>query len=213
MIDDSLIDMPSFKFPSHYVYWGEVNDHESIKSNVLPVIHNLLSNNKYENPFKACTMQTNISNGSNFLDDETLEKITVGHFKKMILETDCMNGKKPTDVIVSDYWFNMYEKDNFQEMHNHTNMPLVISGKRYDVMFSMIYILHDEESTPILFRLDDPRMPFYPIHSSIDFNTSDVDEIKEGTLLIFSSHLPHTVLPVKHPGRITIALNIACCFE
>jgi hypothetical protein len=205
--------MPSFKFPSHYVYWGDVEDHESIKSNVLPIIHNLLSKNKYENPYKACNMQTNVSDVSNFLDDETLEKITVGHYKKMILETDCMNDKKPTNVIVTDYWFNMYEKGDFQEMHTHTHMPLVMDGKRYDTMFSLIYILHDEESSPILFRLDDPRMPFTPIHSSIDFNTSDVGEIKEGTLLIFSSHLPHTVLPVKQPGRITIAFNIACCFE
>ena len=98
-------------------------------------------------------------------------------------------------------------------MHNHNNLPKVIDGKRYDDIFSMIYILHDEESSPVIFRMDDTEIPFYPMKRTVDFNTSRVDEIKEGTILIFSSHLNHSVIPVKHSGRTTIAFNIVCSFE
>jgi hypothetical protein len=98
-------------------------------------------------------------------------------------------------------------------MHNHNNVPKVIDGKRYDDIFSMIYILHEEESTPVLFRVDDIEIPFYPMKRTVEFQTSMVDEIKEGTILIFSSHLKHTVIPVKKSGRTTIAFNVMCSFE
>jgi len=205
--------MPHFKFPSHCVYWIQLKDHENIKSNVLPIINSLISENKYTNPFKTCTMKTNISNMSDFLDYETKDKIVSENLIKMISETNCFPEKCPTNAVITDYWFNIYEKGDFQEMHNHNNVPKVMNGKRYDDIFSVIYILHEEEPTPVLFRVDNIELPFYPMKRKVDFETSRVDEIKEGTVIIFSSHLNHTVLPVKKSGRTTIAFNVSCSFE
>ena len=205
--------MPHFKFPCHYVHWGQVKDHDNIKSKLLPIIHNLISKNNFVNPFKACSVKTNIDKKVDFLDNETMDKIVTENLLKMISDTNCFPEKKPTETLITQYWFNVYEKGDFQEMHNHNNLPKVIDGKRYDDIFSMIYILHDEESSPVIFRMDDTEIPFYPMKRTVDFNTSRVDEIKEGTILIFSSHLNHSVIPVKHSGRTTIAFNIVCSFE
>jgi predicted 2-oxoglutarate/Fe(II)-dependent dioxygenase YbiX len=158
-------------------------------------------------------VKTNISKQKDFLDNETMDKIVTENLLKMISETNCFPRKKPTETLITQYWFNVYEKGDFQEMHQHNNVPEVTNGKRYDDIFSMIYILHDEESSPVIFRMDDIEIPFYPMKHTVDFNTSMVDEIKEGTILIFSSHLKHTVIPVKQSGRTTIAFNVMCSFE
>tara|TARA_B110000483_G_C17957958_1_gene450869 strand:+ start:251 stop:727 length:477 start_codon:yes stop_codon:yes gene_type:complete len=158
-------------------------------------------------------VNTNIDKMVDFLDNETMDKIVTENLLKMISETNCFPEKKPTETLITQYWFNVYEKGDFQEMHQHNNLPRVIDGKRYDDIFSMIYILHEEESTPVLFRVDDIEIPFYPMKRTVEFQTSRVDEIKEGTILIFSSHLKHTVIPVKQSGRTTIAFNVMCSFE
>ena len=206
--------MTHIKFPSHYLYWTQVKDHENIKSKLVPIIHNLITDNNYDNPFKKdCTMTTNFLEKTDFLDNEMKDKIIWKCLQEMVSETNCFTFLKTTNAKITEYWFNVYEKGDFQEMHNHNTVPKVVDGKRYDDIFSVIYILHEEESTPVLFRLDNTEIPFYPMKHIINFETSRVDEIKEGTILIFSSHLNHTVFPVKQSGRTTIAFNIVCSFE
>ena len=206
--------MPHFKFPCHYVHWGQVKDHENIKSKLLPIINSLISENKYTNPFKACSMKTNISKMTDFIDNEMKDKIVSENLIKMISETNCFPEKIPTETLITEYWFNVYEKGNYQEMHHHQALPVVRNGKRYDHTFSMVYILNsDEEENSTVFKLTDTNIPYFPMLKQCEFNTGVVKEIKEGTLLIFSNQLNHFVLPAKTNGRITIAFNVVCCFE
>ena len=206
--------MPHFKFPSHYIHWGQVKDHENIKSKLLPIINSLISDNNYKNPFEACSMTTNFSKKTDFIDDEMKHKILGTHLDEMILETNCFPHIKVSEFLITDYWFNVYEKGDFQEMHRHRGVPLVVGEKRYDSTLSIIYILNsDEEENSTVFKIDNADIPFYPMLKECEFKTSIVKEIKEGTLMIFSNELGHYVLPVKQPGRITIAFNVACRFE
>ena len=205
--------MPHIKFPCHYVHWGQVKDHENIKSKLLPIINSLISKNKYTNPFKACTMTTNFSKMSDFMDRETMDKIIGTHLEEMVSETNCFPILKPLDAIVTEYWFNVYQKGDFQEMHNHRCLPLLKNGKRYDNIFSIVYILNSEEDNSTIFKLMGTDTPYFPMMKDCDFYTGGIEEIKEGTLLIFSSQLNHFVRPIEKSGRITIAFNVACCFE
>jgi hypothetical protein len=206
--------MPHFKFPSHYVYWGQVKDHENIKSKLLPIINSLISDNNYENPFGGCSMTTNFSKKTDFLDNEMKDKILGKHLNEMILETNCFNAIKVSEFVITNYWFNVYKKGDFQEMHRHRSLPSSIDGQRFDSIFSIIYILNsDEEENSTAFKIDNTEIPFFPLMRDCEFRTGMVKEIKEGTLMIFSNELSHYVLPVKHPGRITIAFNVACRFE
>jgi len=207
--------MPHFRFPCHYVHWTQVKDHENIKSKLLPKIDSILSENNFDNPFNEnCTMVTSMSKQIDFIDRETMHKILGTHLEEMIFETNCFPHIKVSNIIVTEYWFNVYQKGDFQEMHNHTGVPEVKDGKRYDHTFSMIYILNSEEKdNSILFKSFDQNIPYFPAASVCEFGTGSVEEIKEGTLLIFSNELNHFLLPVKHSGRVTIAFNVACCFD
>ena len=211
---DVILRMPHFKFPSHYLYWTQVKDHENIKSKLLPIIRNLISSNNYDNPFmNSCNMTTNISNMSDFLDNEMKEQIIGKYLEEMILETGCFPNRKPVDAIIENYWFNVYEKGDNQEMHQHLALPSSINGYTYEVVFSLVYILNSEEENSILFKLPEPFIPFFPVLELCQFDTGSVKEIKEGTLLIFSNQLSHAVLPIKKSGRTTIAFNVSCRFE
>tara|TARA_R110001606_G_scaffold369627_1_gene525775 strand:- start:68 stop:691 length:624 start_codon:yes stop_codon:yes gene_type:complete len=207
--------MPNVKFPSHYVYWTQVKDHENIKSKLLPIIHNLISNNNYDNPFKQnCNMTTNFSEKTDFLDNEMKEKIIWACLREMILETNCFPSIKPSDAIIKDYWFNVYKKGDFQEMHQHVALPHIMNGKMYHDTLSVVYILNsEEEDNSTIFKLTGTNIPYVPMLQECEFDTGSVKEIKEGTLLIFSNQLNHSVRPIKKSGRITIAFNISCAFK
>ena len=207
--------MPHIKFPSHYLYWTQVKEHENIKSKLLPIIHNLISKNNYDNPFKQnCTMTTNFSKKIDFLDNEMKEKIIWACLSEMILETNCFPSIKPVDFIIKNYWFNLYEKGDFQEMHDHLALPEIINGKMYHDTLSVVYILNsEEEDNSTVFKLTGTTIPYVPMLQECKFDTGVVKEIKEGTLLIFSNQLNHYVRPIKKSGRITIAFNISCAFK
>jgi hypothetical protein len=212
---DVIVGMPHIKFPCHCVYWTQVKDHENIKSKLVPIIHNLITENNYDNPFKKdCTMTTNFSEKTDFLDNEMKEKIIWKCLGEMISETNCFTFLKTSDAIIKNYWFNVYEKGDFQEMHQHRDLPSIIDGKRYDTTFSIIYILNsEEEDNSTIFKLTGTTIPYIPMLQECEFDTGSIKEIKEGTLLIFSNQLNHFVRPIKKSGRITIAFNVACCFE
>ena len=211
---DVIVRMPNVKFPSHYVYWTQVKDHENIKSKLLPIINSLISENKYTNPFKLCTMKTNFSEQTDFLDNEMKEKIIWECLREMILETNCFPSIKPSDAIINDYWFNVYEKGDFQEMHQHVALPYIMNGKTYHGTLSVVYILNsEEEDNSTVFKLAGTNIPYVPMLQECEFDTGSVKEIKEGTLLIFSNQLNHFVRPIKKSGRITIAFNISCAFK
>ncbi len=147
------------------------------------------------------------------MDRETMDKIIGTHLEEMVSETNCFPILKPLDAIVTEYWFNVYQKGDFQEMHNHRCLPLLKNGKRYDNIFSIVYILNSEEDNSTIFKLMGTDTPYFPMMKDCDFYTGGIEEIKEGTLLIFSSQLNHFVRPIEKSGRITIAFNVACCFE
>ena len=87
-------------------------------------------------------------------------------------------------------------------------------GKYYKSSFSLIYILKDDNeknSTGFLQNKPEYGSVYTTIEQNV-FSTADVSDIKEGSVLVFPSSLCHCVEPVKVPGRITIAINVASCF-
>jgi hypothetical protein len=209
--------MPSYKFPSEIVYWTRVNDHENIKPGLLQKINEIQTNEKLENPF-SCKMTTNfgklekgISSVHNFLDGENIQKIILEPFKNFLRDTDVFQ-IKPTGYNVYQYWFNQYSKGDFQELHDHC-----VSNFEEDSypLLSGIYILKSEEkSNNTTFEIKNKKgIPFHPTINRMEFDTSDIDDIKEGTVLIFSSTLSHKVKPIEKEGRITIAFNLSCKFN
>jgi|SRR5210317_189543 hypothetical protein len=199
--------MPHFEFPSHCIFWTKVDNHEEIKSKYLSKIKSLdESNHNF-----ACNVKSNIKNHVKFLDEDDYNKLVWNPIDRMIEESggDLYLGES----FIQSYWYNKYDVNDFQEKHEHSAYPIEINDKLYHPSLSIIYILNDENKNASTLFVDKNPVPFGPSLKFASFDTSKVKEIKEGTVIIFSSRLEHMVKPIKVGGRITIAFNIFSSFS
>ena len=219
--------MSSFIFSPQYIYWDNVKDHESIKEKLLPIIYKIRKNELSDNhnPFELCTLVSSLYNKdnektytiNNFLQEPyVVDKVVWNTLDKCLkhLREKCMiEVPVPQSSIISEAWFNMYNKGDHQEMHDHINVPVKHNNRMYYTTYSIIYILKDEsEQSSVVFRecLNKDLMGYKQVEV---FDTSKVPDIKEGTVLIFPSSLHHVVKPVLKSGRITIAYNIRSTWD
>ena len=209
--------MPLYQFPSEIVYWTRVKEHESIKSKLLQKIDEIQATEKLNNPFD-CTMTTNfgklkrdVSTIHNFLDQECIQKMFVQPFKEFLNDTNVFQ-IKPKNFTIYQYWFNKYNKGDFQEAHDHCVSNF--EDNSYPTLSGIYILKSDDEPNSTTFEIKDKKgIPFHPTKTKMVFDTSNVDDIKEGTLILFSSTLSHMVKPIQTSGRVTIAFNIACTFD
>lgn len=209
-------------FPSEFVYWDDVENHEDIKNQLLPKILQK-SEERKNNPFEACKFNTSLNRNNktayienDFLRSEDILKTVIfKNIEKMMIKyTKLYNYNiNIKSSIVSGCWWNVYDEGDFQEEHSHWEPPINIENMTFYPTFSFIYILHDEnEKSSIIFRKD-PPLPLRKPFEECGFSTSNVKEIREGTILIFPYNLRHLVKPCVKPGRVTIAYNICSNFD
>src|SRR6056300_344181 len=199
--------MPCFKFPNKCVFWTGIDDHERLKSELIPTILDIMKNGCLENPFKKCRMKTTITQNYNLLNQEQMEKVIFEPIMKMISEVEDYRKIDINNIAVSTQWLNIYERGDFQELHDHLvngkQQTIITNGKTFEEIFSIVYILHDKSiRNPLVFR-----------ESEVVFDTSKEESIKEGCVIIFPSSLKHEVKPIEIPGRITFAFNVAYTFQ
>lgn len=115
-------------------------------------------------------------------------------------------GKYESDLIVTDYWFNMCQKDGWQHLHDHCNAA-----------FSGTYYINFSEFSHSKFHVANPHVQmssFEPIlvlekTTSTDWN-NDTMEInhEEGDLVLFPSWLRHGYPANKEAGRVSLSFNV-----
>jgi len=205
--------MPLFQFPAHVVFWKTVDDHDKIKAKYLPIIRKNEEKTKNNKPFTACNFNTSIFTGTNFLDPndkDFFQKVVWNPISDFMSEVEkkCGFTINVVSSFVHNYWYNVYDVGDFQEQHDHAYMTENVKGENYHPAFCLIYILHDENHDNKTVFVSENNVPFRPIFVQERFDTSDIKDIKEGTVLIFSPHLAHLVKPVNFAGRTTIAFNV-----
>jgi hypothetical protein len=209
--------MGIFYFPCNFVYWKKVENHNKIKEILVPKIERLKIIHK--NNKKGLTNAS-----TNYGIDETLlltnEENMIKHVVWDPLDTviNELNSRSNTESIkvhesvIGNSWYTYYELGGTFKYHTHIGNGIFKDGKYYKPTFSMIYILKDENNcntTEFMETTHDNISTSSDVQTI--FETSAIEDIKEGTVLIFPSSLYHTVNPVKIPGRITIAINIFSC--
>lgn len=199
--------MPFHHFPAHFVYWTQIPQHKEIRDMYLPKIEELKEKIKDNKPFGSCKFGTSFSTDMNkFLYDPMLvENLVMKPITNMLNEIDSLDINA---LKIADAWFNTYDLHEFQELHDHNGYPM----DDLHPCFSLVYILNNPSNTnDTVYRMK--NLPFRPHHSMYEFDTSEVDTIHEGTLIITSASLPHLVKPCKAPGRITFAYNVYAAFN
>jgi len=104
---------------------------------------------------------------------------------------------------LSEGWFNVYEKEDYQEFHSHPGYT-----------FSAIYYLKVEEDVnqrpATIFK--HPYEDMRPLKGTINLNHLSYQKAimrpENNSLLIFRSYLQHYVEKNKNNTRITLAYNV-----
>ena len=208
--------MSFYHFPSEFVYWDKVENHEEIKNEFLPKILED-SKKKKNNPFNNCKFNTNFTYvgepDPNVMNKKIYDVISF-HLEKMIAEYEKFKAIDfcAQKLMIVKGWWNVYDEGEFQEEHSHGGSPVYSDNTYFHPSFSAVYILHDDnEKSSIVFRKDGP-LPFKRPYEEESFKTEKIKEIKEGTILIFPYNLRHLVKPCIKPGRVTLSYNILSGF-
>lgn len=115
-------------------------------------------------------------------------------------------GKYETDLMITDYWFNMSQKGGYQHLHDHCNAAL--SGTYYinfnDALHSKFHVANPHIQTtsfePLLILEKKNQTPWNEDAVPIDHN--------EGDLVLFPSWLRHGYPENNEGGRVSMSFNV-----
>ena len=210
--------MSFYHFPSHFVYWMQVSEHNKIKDKLVPIIEQI--NSRVRNIPFVCSEVISSFNCpekeiNNFLKEEWIEESLVWKpIFQMLQKVESLEGMRninPKKLIISQAWYNIYDEKVYQEMHDHDGNIITHNNIQFHPFLSIVYILNNpNEKNDTVFRINES--PCWPRKNIINFDTSTEPSIHEGTVIIFPSDLPHMVKPSANTGRITIAYNVNAQF-
>ena len=211
-------------FPANFVYWESIGNHDKIK----PVLINKILNNdkKCENNNTGLEnahtsynySQTKIGN-QHFTPPEFYTDLVWNPVKNLIKKLSSLKMINEVDIsslVIDNDWYTKYDDNGSMVLHAHINQqPTYYNNKLHKSFVSLIYILHDENVRNSTRFKALPGSPPLSTGSQKEliYDTSCNSEIKEGVVMVFPSSLLHEVVPVKIPGRITIAINVMCNFH
>jgi hypothetical protein len=187
-------------FPSQFVYYTKVQNHSQLKERYLSKILEDLEQNKFlyesSKTWKCDVVSSFFGNktknlkmfGDDFCDAVVWEPLKL--LKEELHQTIPMYDF-PKKFMLSEIWYNAYEKDYFQEYHKHGQSN-----------FSGIYLIDLHETNKTVFMQDD--LPSIITDKYFLYNT---EHIKEGNVIIFPSNLQHCVNSCEN-NRVTVSFNI-----
>jgi hypothetical protein len=184
-----------YNFNTDFVYYDIIKNHSKYKDYFYSEI---ISQNKpkpnaeYYHKYKCTTSYYDVINGKSdgiyYL--EFAKQVIYPHLDILF---STMNLKLPTLSEITSIWYCNYDDGGYHSMHIHQCSN--ISG---------IYLLHLEGKNTTVFYNHNMNRIFHEEMST--------ENLPEGTLFMFPSHLQHEVLP-SDGKKIAIAFNINCHFN
>jgi len=198
-------------FPSPFVFWAKIDDHEKIKENILPkIVEDIEKNGEAyvrDSDWKCDNICSFHSYGENS-----------GEINQKLMQNDClvssiwdsynsMLGTLKSENKIDDYdhemftscelydiWYSKYNVGNYLDVHEHS--PFEFSG---------IYILDDSEYSNTYF-FDHSSM--FKLGGKHTFGQKESEHfgIGEGNMLIFPGALPYHV-PIVKTEKTTVSFN------
>ena len=209
--------MGIFYFPSNFVYWRKVPNHEIFKKRILEYIKNnpdeyssnvLINNGKTNHGSSTCnSFLMNWKEFVNFVIWDTL--------KEAIIEIDSRKNTPTTNITCSRIltsWCIKYDKDSSVALHNHQSSGrecFIIDNKKWFKTFTILYIINDpnEKSSTEFVQTNSHGVSSH-LEQQLYFRTSTCKNIGEGTVFAFPSNLDHQALSISKPGRVIFSCDI-----
>jgi hypothetical protein len=200
-------------FPTKFVYWEKISDHQKIKEKYLKYINDDIEKNGYLY-HKQIKERWHCKCISSFFSQEGFfPEIKKEEFHNLIVWNPMDNMLKemkkifnipvPKQSRILKMWFNYYEPGEWQEIHEHSNNNLPTAST-----YSGIYLMDLNEDNPTIF-LDKHPIKCWAGTSVV--HTFTTENIEEGSVIIFPSELLHYVNPCLNK-RITISFYIDSTF-
>jgi uncharacterized protein (TIGR02466 family) len=150
----------------------------------------------------SCDVYTTISNNCRLHEKEGFSELVEHiHAETQKFADFLAISQEPNRLRISDCWVNIYGRGHSQEIHAHANN--IVSG--------VYYVTAPECASPIMFHSPDCDLMLAPAYTELnDYNNAAVGfEPKAGTMVIFRSHVKHSVkTSVIDEERISIAFNL-----
>ena len=168
---------------------SEINDVRKVTPNGLP--------NSW-----SCEVYTTISNNCRLHERPGF----AGLVRHIEVETkkfaDLLAIEQSSELLrIADCWVNIYGRGHSQEIHAHAN----------NILSGVYFVTAPAGASPIMFHSPDCDLMLAPKFSELnDYNNAAVGfEPQPGTMLIFRSHLKHSVKASQiDDERISIAFNL-----
>lgn len=145
----------------------------------------------------------NSFNTYNIYKDKNFEKIN-NFITSAVYNYIRQIGHKQLDLKKTQAWYNIYNKQSFQEWHNHN----------FALASCIYYLKSDENSSKTLFKNplpDNPNQPDLDLNNMYTWEHYKVNP-QEGDLVIFPSSLDHCVeMHMSDITRISLAYNFYTC--
>ncbi len=208
--------MGIFYFPCNFVYWRKLEKHKIYKNIITNFVykniqrftdHKVLSNGLTTILSRELNNQFKLDNKELFNDVvwNTLDDVVT------ILNTRENTLKLPiTKSVIHGLWISVYDTNATVSSHEHiSNDVLIQDGVKYKTSFTLVYVVKDpnEKNTTVFTEPYILAKSAYGMRET-DLDTSLVDDIGEGTVMIFPSSLHHRVDLMKKPGRIIMSVSI-----
>lgn len=202
-----------YTFAPDFVYWRQVVDHKKLKEELYPKI--MESEDSLYRPWDSCNAKSSMSKkdlNEKVFTREVLKKILWEPFDEFMSEFSS-SYKLPLGVPSNskvDSWYNLYYDNDYQESHNHVQPSYTYGANEYHTLYAAIYILHQTGPSKTVFRKTS-NTPGTWTGDTVSYDTSKIENIKEGSIIIFPTYLDHYVLPATG-NRITLSFNISSTF-
>lgn len=206
-------------FPCQFVYWRKIKNHENFKQRLLKCINDRSSAFGKHDLIEGSGATSHVHPSKLKSDDlhytlmkenpDIIQEIVWNSLDELILELNSRENHKKVDIIdsnIDNSWISVYDQNSTVSCHCHYNHP--ISGGEIP-SFVVVYILNDanDYNTTEFLLLNGQAPPLSNV-SDYRFKTADVNEIREGVVMIFPSNLYHQVNSVKKKGRVVYTFNI-----
>lgn len=217
--------MGIFCFPTNFVYWTNIEKHEIFKEKLMKDISNNLCSlreysyvyngkSTYKDPNffpQECDAESKMILNSH---PDMIKEVVWKSLEKAISELNSRNGFERISLKTSyifNCWYSKYQENGGVKNHSHAKIGdvQVRDNIKYFPTFSLIYILHDEsERNSTEFIVYEKDGICTNKRGDTIFDTGEIKDIKEGSVIIFPSNLEHYVKPILKSGRIILSFNI-----
>lgn len=209
------------EFRRDFIFYTQVPNHEIIKECLYQKI---LDQGQAGEEWEDSDVITSYykPKKNDFLREQyILDSIVYRPLDEMAHETEKITPKSipdPNGSFVEEIWYCIYnKKGQFQAIHNHAPYgEKLVQNKLFFSVISGIYILSlpDNVKNSTVFTRTKEWFGIDGTYPRESIDTSDLEDVKEGTVILFPYYLDHYVKPLKDDiERITIAFNIMSSYE